>query len=73
MHESSESPANSTAGPGAPLPCQADWRRPDGYWRCDRELGHRGRHHLRAALDARPIALPAKASVALVGQAVQQN
>lgn len=30
--------------------CAADWRRPDGYWRCARPAGHRGRHKLRAAL-----------------------
>ncbi len=29
--------------------CAADWRRPDGYWRCGRPAGHRGRHKLRAA------------------------
>jgi hypothetical protein len=33
--------------------CPADWRRPDGYWRCQRVLGHRGRHHLKASTDAR--------------------
>lgn len=30
--------------------CAADWRRPDGYWRCARPAGHRGRHKLRAAV-----------------------
>jgi hypothetical protein len=73
MPESSESPANGAAGHGAPLLCTADWRRPDGYWRCDRELGHTGRHHLRVAVDARPIALPVKSSAALVGQAAQHS
>lgn len=29
--------------------CTADWRRPDGYWRCARPLGHGGRHRMRAA------------------------
>lgn len=41
--------------------CSADWRRPDGYWRCDREAGHTGRHRLQAALDARPIRIARRA------------
>lgn len=34
---------------GSAARCEADWRRPDGYWRCTREAGHRGRHRMRAA------------------------
>ena len=30
--------------------CRADWRRDDGYWRCTRDAGHRGRHRLRSAI-----------------------
>ncbi|MDA8296793.1 MAG: hypothetical protein M0004_09445 [Actinomycetota bacterium] len=33
-----------------PERCAADWRRPDGYWRCSRPAGHRGRHKLRATV-----------------------
>ena len=29
--------------------CGADWRRPDGYWRCARPVGHGGRHRMQAA------------------------
>lgn len=28
--------------------CSADWRRPDGYWACVRQTGHRGRHRMRS-------------------------
>jgi hypothetical protein len=26
--------------------CTADWRRPEGYWQCARDAGHRGRHRM---------------------------
>jgi hypothetical protein len=43
---------NSEAGDGDAAhtgQCQADWRRPDGYWRCAREADHRGRHRMKRA------------------------
>jgi len=38
-------PPDAKEAPGAT--CRADWRRPDGYWRCVRKPGHNGRHRLR--------------------------
>jgi hypothetical protein len=53
--------------------CQADWRRPDGYWRCDRELGHKGRHNLRASLSPEPVVLPRPAARAGAGPEASYN
>jgi hypothetical protein len=73
MQDRRDGTAHGEAGRGLGSQCRADWRRPDGYWRCDREFGHRGRHHLRAALDGRPIRIPAKDPAALVGPSALNN